>query len=243
MPAAEACVKLAGPPTPITRTVGFLDDLKRQADEAKARQDTDLGQLERNAALTDAAGKAAAAYFSTLMVQLNVLRPQSKATYRLDKRHAFPNLPMTDFRTDMRRKRLRGKDVFDHTSLRWRLASGTRLELVKDFSPDIAQLESRLRRGGVQFHADTVRDPDTNKLREMRYAFQADFESAIHIRAEHDTARLCFECINLDGFETVTIEFPAIEVGNGRMDELARWIMGEPSGFLKGGQALRRVEA
>jgi hypothetical protein len=35
--------------------VGFLDDLKRQADEAKARQNTDTGQLERNSALADAA--------------------------------------------------------------------------------------------------------------------------------------------------------------------------------------------
>lgn len=223
--------------------MGFLDDLKRQADEAKARQDNDLGQLERNAALADAAGKSAAAYFSTLMVQLNVLQPHSKVTYRLDKRHVFANLPMTDFRTDTRRKRLRGKDVFDHATLRWRLASGQALRLVKDFPPDIQQLESRLRRGGVQFHADTLRDPDTNKLREMRYEFTADFEAAIHIVADHDAARLRFELINLDGFETVTVEFPAFEVGNGRMDDLARWIMGEPSGFLKGGQGLRRVEA
>lgn len=223
--------------------MGFLDDLKRQADEAKARQDSDLSQLERNAALVDAAGKAAAAYFSTLMVQLNVLRPTSKVTYRLDKRHSFPGLAMTDFRTDMRRKRLRGRDVFDHASLRWRLASGRKLELVKDFPPDIDQLESRLRRGGVQFHADTLRDPDTNKLREIRYDFTADFEAAVNVVADHDAARLRFELINLEGFEAVTVEFPAFEVGNTRMDDLARWIMGEPSAFLKGGQGLRRVEA
>ena len=138
---------------------------------------------------------------------------------------------------------VRGKDVFEHTSLRWRLVSGEALALVKDFPPDIEQLESRLRRGGVQFHADTVRDPETNKLREMRYRFTADFEGAINIAADHDAARLRFELVNLDGFETVTVEFPAFEVGNGRMDDLARWLMGEPNGFLKGGQSLRRIEA
>jgi len=223
--------------------MGFLDDLKRQAEEAKARIDNDNSQLERNTALADAALKAAAAYLSTLMHQLDVLRPRSKTTYRLDKRNAFADLQMTDFRTDARRKRLRGRDVHDHTSLRWRLNSGTKLQLVKDFPPDIEQLESRLRRGGVQFHAETVRDPDTNKLRQIRYDFTADFEAAVNINADHDAAKLRFEIINLDGLELVTVEFMAIEVGNGRMDDLARWIMGEPSGFLKGGRALRRVEA
>ena len=223
--------------------MGFLDDLKRQADEAKARLNTDTGQLERNAALTDVACKTASTYFSTLVQQLNVLEPRSKVTYRLDRRTAFPDLRQCDFRSDARRKRLRGSEVFDHVALRWKLTSGTRLTLVKDFPPDIEQLESRLRRSGAQVHTETIRNPLNNKLQEMRYELVADFEAAINITPDHDAGRVRFEAVNLDGFETVTTEFPAFEVGTGRMDELARWIMGEPHGFLNGGQALRRVEA
>ena len=223
--------------------MGFLDDLKRQADEAKARLNTDTGQLDRNAMLADVACKAASSYFSTLVQQLNVLQPRSQVTYRLDKRNAFADLPLSEFRADARRKKLRGADVFDHVALRWQLKSGTRLSLVKNFLPDIEQIESRLKRSGAQFHAETVRDPETNKLHEMRYDLVADFEAAINITPDHDNARLRFELVNLDGFETVTIEFAAFEVGTTRMDELARWIMGEPHGFLTGGQGLRRVEA
>ena len=223
--------------------MGFLDDLKRQADDAKARLNTDTGQLDRNAALADVACKTASSYFSTLVQQLNVLQPRSKVTYRLDKRNVFAALPLCEFRADARRKRLRGADVFDHVALRWRLKSDTRLTLVKNFLPDIEQIESRLRRSGAQFHVETVRNPETNKLQEMRYDVVADFEAAVNITPDHDGARLRFELVNLDGFETVTVEFAAFEVGTGRMDELARWIMGEPHGFLTGGQALRRVEA
>jgi len=223
--------------------VGFLDDLKRQADEAKARQNTDTGQLERNSALADAACKAASTYFSTLVQQLNVLQPRSKVSYRLDKRHAFDATQLCDFRFDARRTRLRGAEVFDHVALRWRMKSGIRLSLVKDFLPDIEQLESRLRRSGAPFQAETVRNPETNKLREMRYELVADFEAAVNITPDHDNGRLRFELVNLDGFETVTVEFAAFEIGSARLDELARWIVGEPHGFLKGGQALRRVEA
>ena len=223
--------------------MGFLDDLKRQADAAKAAQQVDTGALERNAQLTDAACRTAGAYFGTLAQQLNVLRPRSKVVFRLDRRHVFEGLQLGDFRADARRKKLRGADVFDFVALRWKLASGTRLALTKNFLPDIEQLESRLRRSGAQVHTEAVRNPLTAKLQEMRYELVADFEAAIHITPEHDAGRVRFELINLDGFETVTLEFPAFEVGTARMDELARWVMGEPHGFLKDGQALRRVEA
>jgi hypothetical protein len=223
--------------------VGFLDDLKRQADEARARLDTDTSLLERNSAMADAACKTASSYFSTLVQQLNVLQPRSKASYRLDKRNAFEALQLCDFRFDARRTRLRGADVFDHVALRWRMTSGTRLALVKNFLPDIEQLESKLRRSGAQVDTEAVRNPETNKLQEMRYTLVADFEGAVNITPDHDHGRLRFELVNLDGFETVTVEFAAFEIGTGRMDELARWLLGEPHAFLRGGQALRRVEA
>ena len=61
--------------------------------------------------------------------------------------------------------------------------------------------------------------------------------------ADIDLGRLRFELVNLDGFETVTVEFPAVEIGSARLDELARWLLGEPNGFLENAQNLRRVEA
>ena len=52
-----------------------------------------------------------------------------------------------------------------------------------------------------------------------------------------------FQLHNLDGFESVSLELPAIEVGSARLDELARWIVGQPHRFLDGAQNLRRIEA
>jgi hypothetical protein len=224
-------------------TVGFLDDLKRQADAAKALETTDIGMLERNAALADAACNTAFKYLGSLVQQLNVLKPVSKVTYRLDKRHAIDKLRMTDFRADARRKRLRGNEVFDHVVFRYQLQSGQRLSLTKNFLPDIELLESRLKRSGAPMRNDAVKNPETGKLTEMRYEIICDFNASVHVTPDHDTGRLHFEVVNLDGFETVNVDFPAFEVGNARLDELARWLMGEPNSFLKDGQNLRRIEA
>ncbi len=224
-------------------TVGFLDDLKRQADAAKAAETTDVGALKRNAALADAACNTAFKYLNSLVQQLNVLKPTSKVTYWIDKRHAVDKLKLVDFRADSRRKRLRGEEVFDHVVFRYVLKSNQRISLTKNFINDIELLESRLRRSGAPMRNEAIKNPETGKLTEMRYEIICDFNASVHITPDHDTGRIRFELVNLDGFETVNVEFPAFEVGNARLDDLARWLLGEPNNFLKDGLNLRRVEA
>ena len=223
--------------------VGFLDDLKRQADAAKAAQTTDSAALARNAALVDAACKTSFVYFATLGQQLEVLQPASKARYHLDKRHVLDGLKCCEFRADARRKQLRGAEVYDHVVLNFQLKSGTRLTITKDFLPDIEKLDSRLRQAGATVDREAQRNPDNGKLQQMRYEFIADFFASIRLNPDHDRGIVQFQLMNLDGFETVTVEFPAFEVGSARLDELARWLVGEPHQFLKDGQQLRRVEA
>ncbi len=78
--------------------MGYLEELKRQADAALAQQTQDIGALERNALLTDAACQSASRYFGTLARQLNVLQPVSKAVWRFDNKTSFSQLRFTDFR-------------------------------------------------------------------------------------------------------------------------------------------------
>ena len=230
-------------PDPPLTPVGFLDDLKRQADAAKATQNTDSATLARNAALVDAACKTAFAYFATLGQQLQVLQPVSTVRYRLDNRHVFEGLKRCEFRADARRKQWRGAEVCDHVVLNFQLKSGTRVSITKDFLPDIEKIESRLRQSAATVDREPVHNPDNGKLQEVRYAFTADFHASVRINPDHDRGVLQFQLMNLDGFENLSVEFSAIEVGSARLDELARWLVGEPHEFLKDGQQLRRVEA
>jgi hypothetical protein len=223
--------------------VGYLDELKRQADAAKARLTVDGGAFERNTLVTDAACRSTFRYFSTLAQQLNVLQPVSKAEYRLDATAVFKGLRLTDFRADSRQRKLRDAEVFDHVILAFRMKSGTSVTLGKDFPPAIEKLESRLTQCGAIFQSDIIRDPNTGKFVEKRFEIAADFHGTVRLIPDHDNGWIQFQVVNLDGFETVTIEFPAFEVGSARLDDLARWIVGEPNAFLRDGERLRRVEA
>ena len=222
--------------------MGYLDDLKRQADAARAQQTTSTGSLERNAMLADGACTAALRYFGTLAQQLNVLQPVSKTTWRLDKKHVLGGLKLCDFRADSRMKKLRGADVFDHVVLRCTARSGQRLRLARDFPPDAEKLEARLRQVGIPYESEQVRNPDTGRFVETRYEFVADLGISARMTPDHDSGWVNFRVSNLDGFETVTLDLPAIEIGGMRLDELARWFTGEGNAFLQGVHNLRRAE-
>ncbi len=223
--------------------MGYLDELKRQAEEARAQQTQDIGALQRNAMVTDSACQVAARYLNTLAQQLNVLQPASKAVWRLDNRTVFNQLRFGDFRADSRMKKLRHAEVFDHVVLNFSARTGQRVTLAKDFPPEIEKLESRLRQCGANFDSEVIRDPANGRFVEKRFQFVADFVSSVRLLPEHDAARIDFLIVNLDGFETVRVSFPAFEVGSARLDDLARWIVGEPHQFLRDGQHLRRVMA
>lgn len=231
---------LAAHQTRVAR-LGYLDELKRQAEAAKAQQSTDFGALDRNTQLVESVCASSSRYFGALAQQLNVLQPISKLVFRFDNKHSFTSLKLCDFSADTRQRKLRGTDVFDFVLLRYNLKTGSRLSVAKDFPPEIEKLEAKLRQCGALFHSDQVRSAETGRFVETRFEIRADFRAWVKIVPDHDSGWLQFQLVNLDGFETVSVSFPAFEVGSARLDELARWIVGEPNTFLRDGQHLRRV--
>ncbi len=223
-------------------TVGFLDDLKQQADAARARQAGDSAALARHTALVEAACGSASRYFTTLAAQLEVLKPAAAGRFVLERRQALEGLALRDFKVDARRSDLHGAALHDHVALHWRIASAQQLSYVCDFPPEIERLERRLRQSGAEVDTEAVRHPDHGRLKEMRYRLAADFRAGVLLVPDHERGRVRFQLDNLDAFETVFVEFPAFEVGSARLDELARWVVGQPSRFLDGGLGLRRLE-
>ena len=120
--------------------------------------------------------------------------------------------------------------------------TGTKVTIAKDFPPEIDKLEARLTQCGAHYTSEILSDPMNGRFLEKRFEFKADFSGLVRLLPDHDTAWIQFQVVNLEGFETVSVQFPAFEVGSQRLDELARWIVGEPNAFLRGGENLRRVE-
>jgi hypothetical protein len=221
--------------------VGFLDDLKRQADALRDQQSNDSATLQGNIRITEQACAAALAYLKTLAEQLEVLRPVSRARYALDRQHSFGELRMSDFYADARKKDVSGEPGFDYILLHWQLKTGQKLQLAKDFPPDIERLEARLRQAAVPMEREVVRHPDNGKLVEVRYRVEADFRASVRLVPQHQRAVVAFAVQNVDELEGLSFELPAQQLDAARLDELARWLAGQPHRMLEGVHNLRRT--
>ena len=224
--------------------MSYLDDLKRKAAELQAAKSVDQETLRRNTGLVEAAAQAAARYLMDLGKQLEVLRPISKVSYGFDKKTRLEGFPMVDFRFDARRKRLREQDLIDHISFSCMVRGKDTVTLRKDFVPDSKRLEARIWQSGAHCQTETARNPETGHFVEMRYVFVPEVRLSLKIVPNHDGGTLRFAFNNLDDLETVECEFAPHEIGQTRrLDELARWWLGEPNRFLEGATQLRRIEA
>lgn len=223
--------------------MSFLEELKRQAQDLQAIKGIDDGALARNTSLAEAAATEAARYLLELAKQLDVIRPVSKAGYAFDHKTRLGGVAMEKFRFDVRRKRVRELDLTDHISFGCTIRGTETVVLKKNFVPDIEKLEARLWQAGISAQGEPIRDPDSGRLIEMKYEFVPEVGIGLKIVPHHDLGLLRFRLSNIEGLETVECEFAPHLVGQRRLDELARWWLGQPNRFLDGAGEVRRIEA
>jgi hypothetical protein len=223
--------------------MGFLDELKEQAARLQHQHDDGQRSLERNALQVDGAAKTVRQYFMELAANLDLIRPAPPVRYMLDRRVVVERLPRSDFRFDARRKTLREQEVIDYVFIACTVKSGQQVQLAKNFVNDIESLERRLEQAVIAYDRQSLRQAENGKLVEVQYSFTADVQLSTRVLCRHDSGTLQFVLRNLDGLETVDCEFAAHQINPARLDELARWWVGEPNRFGEGALALRRTEA
>ena len=226
--------------------MGFLDELKAQAEALQNRQRRDEAAFERNALRTDEACKTAFHYWLDLARQLNLLRPPVPVRYVFEPQHVLDgpaeSLHFEDFQVDARRHRVRNLELYDHVVISCWVRGARRMTIAKDFPTDIERLDARLAQAGVVVAGDPQRDAESGRFREMRYDFEADVRVGVRLLPEPEHGRLQFACSNLDGLGSVNLEFAATDVDVALLDELAKWWLGRPSGFLAAGRVVRMYQ-
>jgi len=226
--------------------MSFLDDLKKQADALRSRQEVDETTFLRNAQVTDAACKATFHYWLELARQLEVIRPPVRVRYEFGARDALDGpadgLRFSEYRCDARRKTLRGVELYDHVVVSCWVRSARRMTIDKDFPTEIERLRARLQQAGITAPSHIVRDDFTGRFVAERYEFEADVRVGARLTPDHEHGRVEFTAMNFDGLESTVVEFPAERVDTALLDELAKWWLGEPHGFTAAGRIRRIIE-
>jgi hypothetical protein len=215
--------------------VSFLNQLKSQASALQTQQAVQQQNLEENTRLTELACQTTAYYLADLAKQLGVIQPAGP-NLSLDGRKPWPAMRLVDFRVDVRKKKLRDREVYDYMAMAWQIVpqSGAMPNgsVSVNFPPDLERVEKRLACGGVQFERKDIRHPESNKLQEVRFDFQIQARGYLTVTADHDAAQLHFRLANASGFDIQTVSWDAARVRTELLDELAKLLVGQPSRFL-----------
>lgn len=214
--------------------MGFLNQLKSQAEARRAQEDRQQADLEANYAATEAACRAVLNYFNELARHLNVLQPDSPA-YTLDGKTRWPTCALQDFRVDARRKRWRDRDAADYVAIGWRIEprpGEARMHTVTvNFPPDLERVQARIHAGNLKHERKEVRDPAKNALKAYVFECETQSRASVMATAEHDIAAITFRMTNTSGFGTQTVTMDAERIGQRVLDELAKMVVSQPHAF------------
>jgi hypothetical protein len=214
--------------------VSFLNQLKTQAKALQTQQAQDTVGLEQNTATTEKACDLIQYYLRDLSGQLNVISPAAPK-FTLDGKTPWPAMKFVEFRSDARKKMLRGKEVFDFIGMGWRVVpqvgqpvGGT---VKVNFPPDLERVKARLAMGPVKHEVKELRDPEKNKLVALQFDYITETRGSLMITPDHDKAQIAFRVMNATGFEIVNTTYPSAMVKNELLDELAKMIVSQPHRF------------
>lgn len=215
--------------------MSFLSELKNRANALQGLQQGAQHDLDARLRACEVACRLALMYLQDLCTQLNVIQPPAAGNYSLDGKVPFPALVQRNFRCDARRKMLRNTEVFDHIGVGWDLRPGTGQAsthtVTVNFPPDLERVTQRLSLGQVPHERKDQRHPETNKLLAYVFDYQTEARAFITLTPDHDGGRIAFRVSNVGGFGVLNTVYPAAQVTQPLMDELAKKLVGQPSRF------------
>ncbi|MDB5869009.1 MAG: hypothetical protein JWP96_1341 [Polaromonas sp.] len=215
--------------------MSFLSELKSKASVLQGIHQGALQDFAVNTQACEVACRTALVYLQDMCAQLNVIRPPAAGNYSLDGKAPFPALVQINFRCDARRKMLRNADVCDYIGVGWDLRPVTGLvathSVTVNFPPDLERVTQRLSAGQVQHERKEQRHPDTNKLQAYVFDYETEARAFITMTPDHDTGVIAFRVSNIGGFGILNTSYPAAQVNQKLMDELAKKLVGQPSRF------------
>lgn len=215
--------------------MSFLNQLKQQAQALQSQQAVQQESIEANTAATQGACQRIWHYLDDLQRQLNVIGP-TVSRLSLDGKSLWPEMKLTEFRFDARKKMLRDQEVFDYLAMGWRLvpaAGGAAKGQIKvNFPPELERVERALRAGQVPHERKELRHPQTNGLQAIVFEHEFTARASVTVTAEHETGELAFRLAGVNGLTVVSTRYRAVQLDTTLLDELAKLIVGQSSRFV-----------
>jgi hypothetical protein len=213
------------------KPASLLDSLRAQSTAVRAQGEAAKRPVEEALADMDRRLWRAFRWLDEAMGHLEVIHPE------VAHRFGIPNIVTVErpqFErgfASYRRKALGGQELLEHVELFYRLTGGQPIVL-KVHPGSALGIEERLRVSSMPYTYQTEMD----EKRIVRFGvFQITPVITANIRFEPDYHHQTIEVIlrNVDRFESVALDFAPEKLDEVALEDLVRFMLGEPNGFLR----------
>jgi hypothetical protein len=207
--------------------VGLLDDLKKQADDLKAKDEDKTESLRSSAVAVDHALRRIFLYLNDLGKQLNVVQMPSPFKYGLPTVGDIDGLVIKDFYCDFRSKHFIDKDYYGEVHLAYRNWSEKVLS-VKKGPDDMEKFRNVLWQSNIEHKSEQFRNERKVITHEM-FRVNCDFRVQAKVEGDHETGKMKIATKNVGGFQVDLFNIMAQEMNEGAVEEFAKYFIGRPN--------------
>jgi hypothetical protein len=207
--------------------VGLLDDLKKQAEAAKA-QDVDKTESLRTVAVAvDHSLRRTFLYLNDLGKQLNVVQMPSTFAFDLPTVGKIDGLVIKDFFCDFRSKHFIDKDYYGEVQLGYR-AWSDKILTIKKGPDDMEKFRDVLWQSNIEHKSEQFRNERKVITHEV-FKVKCDFRVQAKIDGDHETGKLKIVAKNVGGFTVDLFNLLAQEMADPSVEEFAKFMIGRPN--------------
>jgi hypothetical protein len=212
--------------------MGLLDDLKKQADLVKTQQIQQQSLQGDKLKLVEDKMKQTFQYVHELLKQLGIVKPTSPLVYSIPGVTDFRNLAFAESFIDYRKKKISDKEYFDtvHFFIKW--AGPDTYTTERDMPPAMQRIREALWLSKVKFIEEEKKNAKGFVVG-AKFIVPASVLTDIIIKADHEQGKLNLQTTHLFGLGVEYLAFPAQEVTDGVLDDLAKALIGQQSDIRK----------
>ena len=130
-----------------------------------------------------------------------------------------------------RRRPLAGMEVLEHVEMFYRM-EGPGPVVLRLNPAAAAGVEERLRASTLQFQYQTEQD-EKRVVRNGLFQVQTGISASVRFQPDYHHQVVNVTLRNVDRFESVSMEFTPDKINEAALEDLLKFMMGEPNGFLR----------
>lgn len=220
--------------------MGLLDDLKKEAEEAKRKQleetQNKIQSLNQNFVLVQGKLTQIYRFLHELVNQLNSVQLEVRRAYYIGSFGQVEGLLQTDYAVATKNMTIDNRDFIKEIHLRFKCVTDQELKVTKESEAAVEQFRDYLWRNNLKFDCHEIRNP-RGYIERGDFTLSSSILVSFLVSADFDQAKIKLAARNFELLGVSEFVYDAEEIDETLLDEFGKALLGKPSIFRTLGKA------